>query len=335
MADILSQEEVDLLLSSVQSGEGESEEREFDRVEARDLLSYDFRRPERVSKEQLKGLQSLFEAFARELSILMPPYLRTLVRVDLSSIDQLTYDEFILSVSRPTSLTIIDMAPLDGNAVIELSPAMVFPIVDRILGGKGGALGKPRELTEIESRIIHRIVGMILDCLKRSWEQLVEFHLTIAAQESDPLIVQIVAGSEMVILVGYEVHVGASTGSMNMCIPLVVLNPILDQISQQTRFKRKMPPDEARRMRTQITKTVRKASVPVEAILGHARLPVDEVMRLQVGDIIQLDTPAEGPITIAVGGIERYQAKPGRRGEQSAIQLSAIVREEEGIEELA
>jgi flagellar motor switch protein FliM len=226
------------------------------------------------------------------------------------------------------------MAPLDGNAVIELSPGMVFPIVDRILGGKGGGLNKPRELTEIESRIIHRIVTMILDCLKRSWEQLVEFHLTIAAQESDPLIVQIVAGSEMVILVGYEVHVGGTTGSMNMCIPLVVLNPILDQISQQTRFKRKMSPDEARRMRTQITRAIRKTSVPVDAILGHAHLCLDELARLEVGDILQLDSFADDPITVEVGGIEEYLARPGRRGEQSAIQLSEVIREEEGVEEL-
>ncbi len=205
MADILSRDEVDMLLSAVSDGDIGEETPEPEKFEQTVLTTYDFRRPERVSKEELKGLQSLFEAFARELGIAMPPFLRTVVRVDLTSIDQLTYDEFILSVSRPTSMSILDMSPLDGKAVLEMSPAMVFPIVDRAMGGKGMSLAAPRELTEIEDRIIYRIVLMILDSWKRAWEQLIEFSMGVVNQESDPLVVQIVAGSEMVILVGLVV----------------------------------------------------------------------------------------------------------------------------------
>lgn len=325
MADILSQEEVDLLLSAVASGEIEPEEKEYATTESRDMTVYDFRRPERVSKEQLKGLQSLFENFARELSIMMPPFLRTVVRVDLISIDQLTYDEFILSVSRPTCLSVVNMNPLDGNAVIELNPQLVFPIVDRVLGGRGMPLAEPRELTEIENRIVQRIVLMILDSLRRSWEALIEFRISVVSQESDPLIVQIVAGSEMVILVGYEIHVGEAVGSMNMCIPLLVLNPVLDQITQQTRFIRRISPDVAMRTRELIFRTVRKALLPVDAVLGHARLQVEDVTRLQVGDTIQLDSSVEEPITVEVGGIVRFKAHPGRRSEQSAVQISGLM----------
>lgn len=328
MADILSQDEVDLLLSAVAEGEVPSEEElatpNAD-VEQR-MTTYDFRRPERVSKEQLKGLQSLFEAFAREVSIIFPPFLRTVVRVDLTSIDQLTYDEFILSVARPTSLSIVNMNPLEGNAVLELSPSMVFPILDRILGGKGAPLNEPRELTEIETRIVQRLVMMILDSLKRSWEQLIEFHMTIVTQESDPLIVQIVAGSEMVILVGYEVHIGEVVGTMNMCIPLLVLNPILDQISQQTHFMRKMDPALAELTRLVIAKIVTKASVPMDAILGRAVLKLEDVARLQVGDVVQLDSSPEEFVTVNVGGHPMFQAQPGRRGEQSAVQLLNLIR---------
>ncbi len=329
MADILSQDEVDLLLNAVSKGEVEApapEPRGFS--DRQDIMHYDFRRPERVSKEQLKGLQSLFEAFARELSIMLPPFLRQIVRADLVSIDQLTYDEFILSVARPTALSIINMAPLEGNAVIELSPSIVFPIVDRILGGKGVALPKPRELTEIENRIIHRVMLMILDSLRRSWEQLIEFKLTVVHQESDPLIVQIVAGSEMVILVAYEIHIGESVGAMNMCIPLMVLNPVLDQISQQTRFMRKMPQDLMDKTRYQIERVVRKASLQVDAILGRATLPLSELAKLQVGDIIQLDSDTRTPLNVEIGGIPKYRAVCGRRGETSAIQLVDIVNED-------
>lgn len=328
MADILSQEEVDLLLNAVSQGDVEVEEKPYEPVESREMMTYDFRRPERVSKEQLKGLQSLFEAFARELSIALPPFLRTVVRVDLLSIDQLTYDEFILSVSRPTSLSVINMAPLEGNAVIELSPSVVFPTVDRILGGKGQMIAEPRELTEIENRIMHRIVLMILECLRRSWEQLIEFKMSIVSQESDPLIVQIVAGSDMVILVGYEVHVGDAVGSMNMCIPLMFLNPVLDQISQQTRFIRRMTARVAEMTRAKIFRTVKQAQVSLDAVLGFANLNIQDIAQLQVGDVIQLDSDTGEPIRVDVGGVERFRAIPGRRGEQSAIQLVSLVRDE-------
>jgi len=327
MADILSQEEVDLLLSAVSEGEIAAEEPSPGEAEAANLASYDFRRPERVSKEQLKGLQSLFEAFSREVSIIFPPYLRTVVRVDLTSIDQLTYDEFILSVARPTALSIVNMAPLEGNAVLEMSPSMVFPIVDRVLGGKGLTLAEPRELTEIENRIIHRITTMILDSLRRSWEQLIEFQLSVIQQESDPLIVQIVAGSEMVILVGYEIHIGETVGTMNFCIPLVVLNPILDQISQQAQFSRRLSPEMAELTRKAISNVVLKSSVPLDTVLGHARLSIHDVSRLQVGDVIQLDASRHEPLLIEVGGLPRFKGRVGRRGERNAVQLVGILHD--------
>jgi len=305
MADILSQEEVDLLLNAVADGdlEVESEEQERPAAELRDTTVYDFRRPERVSKEQLKGLQSLFENFARELSIMLPPFLRTVVRVDLVSIDQLTYDEFILSVSRPTALSVVNMSPLEGNCVIELSPPLVFPIVDRVLGGKGLPLSEPRELTEIENRIVHRIVLMILESLRRSWEQLIEFHLSVETQESDPLLVQIVAGSEM--------------------------NPVFDQITQQTRFIRRLSPRVAAQTRAHIVRTVKKALTPLDAVLGHARMNLDDVMRLRVGDVVQLDSSIEEPIGVEVDGLVRFKAHPGRRGEQSAVQINVVVHDED------
>lgn len=327
MADILSQDEVDLLLSAVADGDIAEEEEEEEGAGASHLASYDFRRPERVSKEQMKGLQSLFEAFAREISIVFPPFLRTVVRVDLISLDQMTYDEFILSVARPTALAIINMTPLEGTAVLELNPAMIFPIVDRVLGGRGEGLSDARELTEIENRILTRIVMMILDSLRRSWAQLIEFKLTISNLESDPLIVQIVAGSEMVILVGYEVHIGEVVGVMNMCIPLVVLNPVLDQISQQAHHMRAMEPELARVTREALEHSLRRTAVTVDAVLGHARLDLKEVAELQVGDIVQLDSSPEEPIVVEIGGVKRFLASPGRSGERSAVRVAQLVRD--------
>jgi flagellar motor switch protein FliM len=330
LADILSQNEVEMLLNAVSQGNLDvaAAEDEEESHGGREFMPYDFRRPDRVSKEQLKGLQSLFEAFSRELSILLPPFLRSVVRVDLVSIDQLTYDEFILSVSRPTSLAVVNMAPLEGNAVIEMSSHITFSIVDRVLGGKGQNLSAQRELTEIENRIVHRIILMVLDCLKRSWAQLIEFKLSVVNQESDPLIVQIVAGSEMTILVSYEVHMGETVGAMNLCIPLMVLTPVLDQISQQTRYSRKMSDEVAVATRAAVFKTVRKAMLPVDAVLGEVDLPLQDILDLEVGDIVQLDSDVKDPIEILIGGLPRFDARPGRRGEKSAVQLGNVLHDE-------
>ena len=332
MADILSQDEVDMLLSAVADGDldVDMEMTTSSSSSSSDgplLTTYDFRRPERVSKEQLKGLQSLFEAFSREIGILLPPFLRTVVRVDLVSIDQLTYDEFILSVARPTALSIIDMSPLEGRAVLEMGPAMVFPIVDRVLGGKGMNLSQHRELTEIEERIVYRIVLMILDSWKRAWEQIVEMDMKVINQESDPLIVQIVAGSEMVILVGYEIYIGETVGSMNMCVPLMVLNPILDQISSQTNFQRQQSPEMAEMTRQALGDSIFKTSVPIEPILGHANLSLHDVAQLQIGDVVPLNTKYDEPIDVNVGGFGRFLGVPGRRGEQSSVQIVGLNQE--------
>lgn len=326
MADILSQDEVDILLSAVSEGDLDSTlSAPSATVQAPTLTTYDFRRPERVSKEQLKGLQSLFEAFSREIGILLPPFLRTVVRVDLVSIDQLTYDEFILSVARPTSMSILDMEPLEGRAVLEMGPAMVFPIVDRVLGGKGVTLARPRELTEIEERIVYRIVLMILDCWKRAWAQLIDLDMKVINQESDPLIVQIVAGSEMVILVGYEIHIGETVGTMNMCIPLMVLTPILDQIASQATFQRSITPEMAEKTRSVLESYVYSTDVPVEPILGETKITLNELAQLQVGDVIGLDSKANETIKINVGGIPRFRGQPGRSGEQSSVQIVSLL----------
>ncbi len=329
MADILSQDEVDILLSAVADGDLDIDmDMTATATDSPMLTTYDFRRPERVSKEQLKGLQSLFEAFSREIGILLPPFLRTVVRVDLVSIDQLTYDEFILSVSRPTSMSILDMEPLDGRAVLEMGPGMVFPIVDRVLGGKGVTLAQPRELTEIEERIVYRIILMILDSWKRAWSHLIDLDMKVINQESDPLIVQIVAGSEMVVLVGYEIYIGESVGSMNMCIPLMVLTPILDQISSQTGFQRTMSPELAEKTRNALEDFIVKTEVPIEPILGEATISLNDLAQLQVGDVVGLDSKADEPIKVNVGGLPRFTAQPGRRGEQSSVQIISLLTDQ-------
>ncbi len=328
MADILSQEEVDLLLSAVSEDDlDKSDVMEAPKEEKQPFSVYDFRRPDRISKEQFRGLQGLFEAFAMELSLLLPGYLRTVSRVDLVSIDQLTYDEFILSVGRPTSLNIIRMTPLEGLAVLEFSPNLVFPTIDRLLGGKGDTPTEPRELTEIEQKILQKIIVMVLDSLTRAWSSLVEFRLKIQAQENDPLIVQIVPGSEMVLLVGFEIHVGETSGAMNLCIPLIVLNPILDRIASQSQYAPTMSDVARRRTEAHVYQILTNVDVPVSVELGSTNICLGELLKIQEGDIVVLDTATSHPIDVLVNNRPKYLAKPGRVGKKSAVQILSVHRD--------
>jgi len=330
MADILSQDEVDMLLSAVSEGEIEATEEaspEGRPTAGRVTATYDFRRPERVSKEQLRGLQGLFEAFARELSIALPGYLRTSTRVELVCIDQLTYDEFVLSVSRPTSLNIISMSPLPGNAIVEIGLELAFPVIDRLLGGKGAPMEDTRSLTEIEQKILARMLRIIMDSMTRGWSNVVKFEMEAIAHESDPLIVQIVAGSEMVILVAFEAHVGETTGTINFCIPLLVLNPLLEKVTAQSKYTVAAPVERiSPRTVERIHSVVGKGLVPVAVDLGTAMLPVAELINLRVGDIIELDTSVTGNVNVLVQREPKFVAKPGKVGDRAAVQINGYAR---------
>jgi len=328
MADILSQDEVDMLLNAVSDGEIEAAVEDGSAEEAGPVVTttYDFRRPERVSKEQLRGLQGLFEAFARELSIALPGYLRTSIRVELACIDQLTYDEFVLSVNRPTSLNIIDMNPLPGNAIIEIGLGLAFPVIDRLLGGKGAVVEDTRPLTEIEQHIQNRLLKIMLDSMTRAWDSVVKFDMKIIAHESDPLIVQIVAGSEMVILVAFEAHLGDTTGTINMCLPLLVLNPLLEKISAQSKYTVAAPAERISKAHTRRIRTaVSKAVVPLAIDLGETMLPVRNLVNLRPGDIIELNTAINSEVKVLVGSKPKFLGKPGKVGERTAVQVCGYI----------
>ena len=332
MADILSQDEVDALLNAVSEGDVDvSPDAVPEAVEAAEpggvavplhVSRYDFKRPDRVSKEQFRGLQTLADLFARDLGTALSVYLRVNARVFVTSIDQLTYDEFILSVANPTSFNVLDCKPLEGNAVLELSPQLVFPVIERLLGGAGVPLEKARELTEIEKRIILKIITIILTTLSKTWAHLADFQISVVAQESDPQIVQIVTGSEIVILIGFEIHVGDISGPMNLCLPVVVMEPIMDRIGSEFTFSggKVHQTDEARQRLEDVISGVK---VSVTAFLGGSHIRVSDLLALRLGDTLRLDnaTQDQERVIVSVGGKPKYYGKIGRLGAKEAIQI--------------
>jgi flagellar motor switch protein FliM len=325
MTDILSQEEVDALLAAVSEGEIAPKTAEARRPPA---AKYDFKRPERISKEQLRGFQTLSEVFARDLSTSMGGSLRAIARVSVISVDQITYDEYVHSISNPTSYNIFQLPPLNGNLILEFSPMLIFPIIDRLLGGRGVAIIRVRELTEIEQRLTIKIIEIVLNTLVGSWRHLSEFSWNLVAQENDPQIVQIVTGSEVVLVIRFEVNVGDISGTMSICMPVMAIEEILEQVGAEYAYYGSRPQHKGTQTSKAIAEIMSGVKACVEASMTGSAISVGDLLRLQKGDIIRLDNSIadESSITISVFGKPKFRAKQGRINNKQAIQIVTRLR---------
>jgi flagellar motor switch protein FliM len=322
MADILSQEEVDALLTAVSEGELDVDTPD-EPVERVHVTQYDFKRPERISKEEIRGFQTLSELLARDLSTAFGASLRAVARVSVVSVDQITYDEYVISISNPTSYNIIQIPPLEGNIILEFSPFLIFPIIDRMLGGRGMAISEARELTEIEQKLTIKIIEIVLNTLIRAWRHVEEFSWKLLAQENDPQIVQIVAGSEIVLALRFELHVGDIGGTMSFCIPAIVIEPVLENVGAEYTFYGSRPQFQDPLITGKLAEIISRSKATVEASMVGSVISVNDLLKLQVGDIVRLDNSVadESSITVNVCGKPKFKAKQGRIGNKQAIQI--------------
>jgi flagellar motor switch protein FliM len=303
MADILSQEEVDALLTAVSEGDLPVEAPE-EPSESLRAAKYDFKRPERVSKEEMQGFQTLAELFARDLSTALGASLRAVARVSVISVDQITYDEYVISISNPTSYNVIQLPPLEGNGILEFGPSLIFPIIDRMLGGRGVGITEARELTEIEQRLTIKLIEIALNTLTRAWRHVENFSWKLVAQENDPQIVQIVVGSEIALVFRFELTVGDISGTMSLCMPAVIIEPILEKVGAEYTFYGGRPEYRDPGTGRILAEIVSRAKAGVEANMAGSAITVSDLQRLQVGDIIRLDNSVadESSITVSVCG---------------------------------
>ncbi len=328
MADILSQEEIDALLSTV-SDEGIQEEQleEID-FTPKKVSVYDFRRPDRVSKEQLRSIRNLHDKFARNFSSSLSNTLRLITDITLVSVDQMTYGEFLMSLPDPTSFNIISLIPMEGNAVLEINPSLIFPIVDKLLGGPGQSLYKVRELTTLEQHIIEGIISLMLEDLEDVWRQIIpNIRFKKEISENSPQIVQIVAQNEVVVLIVFEVKFGDVSGMVNLCLPAITLEPILGKISSQDWLigakKAKFGDYEKR-----IWELIEDCLVPVEVKIGETHLKVQEILDLTPDNIIILDKKANEPAVVTVNNLDKFLGEVGIVGVKKGINISKIIMEQ-------
>ena len=328
MADVLDQSEIDALLAAVDSGKVEEEEttlqifsrhrRDLENVEVR---PYDFKRPERVSKDQMRALQTLHEGFARNFGASLSGFLRTIVEVKVANCEQMTYAEFISGLPNPTSFNLIEAKPLEGQLCLEISPLIIYPIIDRLLGGNTKDLFIPqRPMTGIENRLISNVTSRGLSALAEAWSSVRKLEFRITATESNPQLVQIVPPNEVVIVIGFELKMTNRAGTMNLCIPYNVIEPLMEELSNQSWFtaaRNQRQPDVERH----ISRTLERAGLEVAVVLAETTITLHDLLVMTPGDIISTERPAASPAAVMVEGERKFMAEPGQYKQSRAIRI--------------
>jgi flagellar motor switch protein FliM len=329
MAEILSQEEIDALLSAVSYGDGVEVEAESSKVE-RLINTYDFRHPARVSKDQLRTLQNLHDNFARLLSATFSTLQRSVIEINLVSVDQITYSEFIMSLSSPSCTYTFRMEPLEGVAVIDFSQSVVLSFVDRLFGGRGTSIVTEREITWIEKSVMNNIINRCLRDLERTWERIIPLECNVEMLETNPEFIQVVPASETVVLISFELKSENVNGLINLCYPYISIEPIALRLGGQNLVSsaKEVPREELLKNR----KRIELFDCDVKAQLGATKLEVRDLVNLKIGDVVPLNTRVNDDIEIFVKDEVKFYGKPGNVGKYKGVKILSVVHSE-GLEE--
>jgi len=333
MADVLDQTEVDALLAAVNEAEDGVEQILATGTEKaiREVTVYDFKRPERVSKDQMRALQGIHEGFARNFGASLSGFLRTIAEVRIADTEQLTYSEFIHSLPNPTCFNLIAVEALEGSLCLEISPLIIFPIVDRLLGGSSVDPFIPqRALTAIEQRLVGRIIGRALKLLADAWSSLGISEFSLTETESNPHLAQVVAPNEVVVVVTFEIKLGGRVGTMSLCLPFATIEPVLDKLATQSWLSHKRK-DSGVDQTASVCQSLKGAAVNIRAILAETRISVRELMDLELGDIIQTEKPANTEAVVQVEGRNKFAGRLGQFRGNRSIRISRQIGPDERI----
>ena len=326
MGDVLSQNEIDNLLQALSSGELDAEE--IKDSDEKQIKNYDFARPAKFSKEHLRTLEIIFEHYGRLLSTNLPVYLRKAIQVEVMNSEAVSYSEFSNALSNPVLLGIINFAPLKGNIILEIASNLGYAMVDRMLGGEGEPLEKTREFWEIELLIIERILTVCVNLLHEPWENVVDIHPRLERIETNSQFAQIISPSEMIAIVTINIKIGDVEGLMNVCLPYLTLEDIMDKLNTKYWYSTMQDKDEQQYVDA-IETLISKAPIPMKAVLGNSTISVSDFSGLQVGDIIRLDTKVNQELDVFVGNIKKFTALPGSSGDKYAVRITSVIREEQ------
>lgn len=338
MADVLDQSEVDALLQAVDGRTVEIPQAQTSDIFGSsgqprrgpvEIKTYDFKRPERVSKDQMRSLETLHEGFGRNFGASLSGFLRTIVEVRVARIEQFTYGEFIHSLPNPTCFNLVSCAPLDGQMCFEISPLIIYPIIDRLMGGSNAELFIPqRPLTVIEQRLVSKITDRAMTALKEAWEGLVPVDFKLVQFESNPQFVQIVPPNEVVVVVGFELKMGGRAGTMSLCIPFNAIESIVDKLTSQS-WLAYSKGHSNQGLRTRIKSKLDRASITASGVLAETTITVRDLLTMAPGDLIVTDKLATQPVVLGVEGRKKFLANLGQfKGKRALKILRPVTRKD-------
>ncbi|MGG4546585.1 flagellar motor switch protein FliM [Rossellomorea marisflavi] len=328
--EILSQSEIDALLSAINTGEMSADDFKKEEEE-RKVKVYDFKRALRFSKDQIRSLTRIHENFARILTTYFSAQLRTYVHINVASADQIPYEEFIRSVPKMTILNVYELPPLDGRILIEINPNIAYSMMDRVMGGKGVSINKVENLTEIETTIMSQLFEKAFESLREAWSTVVDVDPVFDEFEVNPQFLQMVSPNETVVVISLNTTIAETSGMINICIPHVVLEPILPKLSGSYWMESKRKESSSTEV-THLREGVKKAKVPVVAQLGKTKVTIEDFLTMGVGDVIDLGTGIGDPLTVCVGNVPKFIAQPGRSKKKLAVQILETVKGGDGDE---
>lgn len=323
MADVLSQSEIDALLSALSTGSLEPDELQKEE-EKHKVKVYDFRSPQKFSKDHIRTLELIHDNYARIISNFLTAQLRKNVKVKIETVEQITYEEFIHSIPNPTIMTMFRMPPLTGTILFETNPQFSFQIIDVLLGGTGERNTVSKEFSDIDKNIMMQITSGMISNLKLAWEDILSVEPEVESLETNPAINQTLAPNEPVALVTFSVEMGKSNTFINICIPYLSIEKVLDKLVVQYWFQNEKDAsgDE---VREKIKEGLNPVEIEMSAELGCTHLTIDDFLNLSRGDIIRLDNKCTSPIKIYVEDQECYYAKPGITGKNLGIAVLDII----------
>ncbi|WP_203362313.1 flagellar motor switch protein FliM [Bacillus sp. REN10] len=318
--EILSQNEIDALLSALSTGEMDADELKKEEAEKK-VKVYDFKRALRFSKDQIRSLTRMHDNFARILTTFFSAQLRTYVQISVVSADQIPYEEFIRSIPNQTILNVFEVPPLEGRILMEVNPNVAYAMLDRLLGGRGASVNKVDNLTEIETKIMSNMFERAFENYREAWVNLVDIDPLMTEFEVNSQFLQMVSPNETVVVISLNTTIGETTGMINICIPHVVLEPIIPKLSvhywMQNPDKKERAPGELEKLE----KRIKKANVSVVAELGHSTISVEDFLTLAIGDVIELKQRIDEPLSVKVGEKPKFTAQPGKVNKQLAVQI--------------
>lgn len=326
MGEVLSQNEIDNLLKALSTGELDADD--YKNKDEKQVKVYDFARPSKFSKEHLRTLEIIFEHYGRLLYTNLPAYLRKNVQVEVMNSEAVAYSEFLNALSNPVLLGIIDFEPLKGNIIMELASNLGYAIIDRMLGGEGVSLEKKRDFSEIEIIIIERIMTICVDLLREPWQNVVAIKPRLVRIETNPQFAQIISPQEMIAIITVNLRIGDVEGLMNICLPYICLEDVMDKLNTKYWFSTMKEKDE-NTYEDAIESLISKAEIPLRAMLGGSTISVNDFVNLQKGDIIKLDAPVGQELEVYVGNIRKFKALPGTSNDNYAVRVTSVIREEE------